>query len=154
MIRRPPRSTLFPYTTLFRSRARVDLACRVVPRARSASPRRRVRVPAHAEGGSDVIALAALVIAATAPALPVDRLRYVRTLRPTAAGPVELVPDGSLYAHAREDFSDVRIVDARGRSVPWRPTPQPALASTQALRVLNSGRRGGVAVALVDRGAP
>src|SRR3712207_7965721 len=28
MIRRPPRSTLFPYTTLFRSRARV-LACAV-----------------------------------------------------------------------------------------------------------------------------
>src|SRR2546429_2325995 len=25
MIRRPPRSTLFPYTTLFRSRAEVDL---------------------------------------------------------------------------------------------------------------------------------
>src|SRR2546430_7729847 len=25
MIRRPPRSTLFPYTTLFRSRARIDL---------------------------------------------------------------------------------------------------------------------------------
>ena len=100
-----------------------------------------------------MIALAALVVAATAPALPVDHLRYVRTLRPTAAGPVELVPDGSLYTHAREDFSDVRIVDARGRSVPWRPTPQPAVASTQALRVLNSGRRGGVAVALVDRGA-
>ena len=99
-----------------------------------------------------MIALAALVVAATAPALPVDHLHYVRTLRPTAAGPVELVPDGSLYAHAREDFSDVRIMDARGRSVPWRPTPQPALASTQTLRVLNSGRRDGVAVALVDRG--
>src|SRR5256885_11508671 len=26
MIRRPPRSTLFPYTTLFRSRAAIDLA--------------------------------------------------------------------------------------------------------------------------------
>src|SRR3712207_8669432 len=26
MIRRPPRSTLFPYTTLFRSRSHVDLA--------------------------------------------------------------------------------------------------------------------------------
>src|SRR2546426_5351966 len=26
MIRRPPRSTLFPYTTLFRSRAAVDLS--------------------------------------------------------------------------------------------------------------------------------
>src|SRR5256885_12803859 len=29
MIRRPPRSTLFPYTTLFRSRLRVDLDGRV-----------------------------------------------------------------------------------------------------------------------------
>src|SRR3712207_9265750 len=28
MIRRPPRSTLFPYTTLFRSRARVRPSCR------------------------------------------------------------------------------------------------------------------------------
>src|SRR5258708_30540960 len=28
MIRRPPRSTLFPYTTLFRSRSRLALACR------------------------------------------------------------------------------------------------------------------------------
>src|SRR3712207_7573307 len=26
MIRRPPRSTLFPYTTLFRSKARVEIA--------------------------------------------------------------------------------------------------------------------------------
>ena len=85
-----------------------------------------------------MIALAALVVAATAPALPVDHLRYVRTLRPTAAGPVELVPDGSLYAHAREDFSDVRIADARGRSVPWRPTPQPALTSTQPTATSNA----------------
>src|SRR5437016_9738737 len=29
MLRRPPRSTLFPYTTLFRSRARVSLGARV-----------------------------------------------------------------------------------------------------------------------------
>src|SRR6266404_8156803 len=28
MIRRPPRSTLFPYTTLFRSRSTVSIACR------------------------------------------------------------------------------------------------------------------------------
>src|SRR2546426_8026332 len=27
MIRRPPRSTLFPYTTLFRSRRRLDAQC-------------------------------------------------------------------------------------------------------------------------------
>src|SRR5258708_24200786 len=36
MIRRPPRSTLFPYTTLFRSRA---------PRARPLRRRSRARVP-------------------------------------------------------------------------------------------------------------
>src|SRR5437879_8599705 len=35
IIRRPPRSTLFPYTTLFRSRARA--------RARAPAPRRRSR---------------------------------------------------------------------------------------------------------------
>src|SRR3989454_3401827 len=37
MIRRPPRSTLFPYTTLFRSRERGrELLGRVDPRARAA----------------------------------------------------------------------------------------------------------------------
>src|SRR3712207_7635795 len=50
MIRRPPRSTLFPYTTLFRSvldedpdraRALVDLEDRILERARQ-SDRRRV----------------------------------------------------------------------------------------------------------------
>src|SRR5258705_9912536 len=32
MIRRPPRSTLFPYTTLFRSRRRRDVRDRIVER--------------------------------------------------------------------------------------------------------------------------
>src|SRR3712207_8316506 len=36
MIRRPPRSTLFPYTTLFRSAGSPGAACRCVP------PRRRI----------------------------------------------------------------------------------------------------------------
>src|SRR2546428_5225827 len=46
MIRRPPRSTLFPYTTLFRSRRdradarRVQLAAPGVARRRSAPPAR------------------------------------------------------------------------------------------------------------------
>src|SRR3712207_7703352 len=35
MIRRPPRSTLFPYTTLFRSAAMGGLAFRGVPRDRA-----------------------------------------------------------------------------------------------------------------------
>src|SRR5215203_5339469 len=44
MIRRPPRSTLFPYTTLFRSAVPPPPACRQGP-----SPRRRdgLRSPAH-----------------------------------------------------------------------------------------------------------
>src|SRR5437660_2460644 len=45
MIRRPPRSTLFPYTTLFRSRGAVEARTRRRPRtrppSRCASRRRR-----------------------------------------------------------------------------------------------------------------
>src|SRR3712207_7440034 len=38
MIRRPPRSTLFPYTTLFRSRGRVAVRARAVARGREQFP--------------------------------------------------------------------------------------------------------------------
>src|SRR6266542_2132032 len=41
MIRRPPRSTLFPYTTLFRSPAPAPSRCPVPERARPSSRRRR-----------------------------------------------------------------------------------------------------------------
>jgi hypothetical protein len=99
-----------------------------------------------------VIALLAVVAAVATPALPVEHLRYERMVRPAGRGPVELVPDGSMYAHAREDFSDVRIADARGRAVPWRTPPRAPAALSRRLRVLNSGRRAGAAVALVDRG--
>src|SRR2546430_12863732 len=44
MIRRPPRSTLFPYTTLFRSRPHEGLEHEVE------HPRRRERAPAAAHG--------------------------------------------------------------------------------------------------------
>src|SRR3712207_9006617 len=47
MIRRPPRSTLFPYTTLFRSRSRIAPA---PPRAAWPRPG-RVRVPRPARYG-------------------------------------------------------------------------------------------------------
>src|SRR5437016_7965293 len=56
MIRRPPRSTLFPYTTLFRSQPPVRASCRLSPRARrgpwragrrrQAWPRRASEAPA------------------------------------------------------------------------------------------------------------
>src|SRR5256885_5644619 len=78
MIRRPPRSTLFPYTTLFRSvvgalalvrgeeqqRVAGDLRIdeqRLEPRDQRVPPERR-RIPGHA-GGDD------------APAIPEDRQR-------------------------------------------------------------------------------
>ncbi len=99
-----------------------------------------------------MIALLAVAAATGVPALPLDHLRYERTVRPEGAGPVELVPDGSMYAHAREDFSDVRVADALGRPVPWRPAPRSRATVDRRLRVLNSGRRAAAAVALVDRG--
>src|SRR3712207_7938530 len=48
MIRRPPRSTLFPYTTLFRSRRALDVRDRLGGRrdTRPARPRRRVQARA------------------------------------------------------------------------------------------------------------
>src|ERR1039458_4334585 len=66
MIRRPPRSTLFPYTTLFRSPARMaEIACTRLPRPGWLWPRYR-RLPAagcagqmpliYASGGLGLIA--------------------------------------------------------------------------------------------------
>src|SRR6266540_5506259 len=43
MIRRPPRSTLFPYTTLFRSGGRLGRRCRSAARRRSRRAARRGR---------------------------------------------------------------------------------------------------------------
>src|SRR5256885_17221265 len=48
MIRRPPRSTLFPYTTLFRSRQHDELALRKVDRVR------RLPEQHEADGGHGV----------------------------------------------------------------------------------------------------
>src|SRR3989442_6445122 len=62
MIRRPPRSTLFPYTTLFRSRHRVLVPLDAIaePRqhlARPESPRERdhrvLRAVSHEDGRSE-----------------------------------------------------------------------------------------------------
>ena len=45
-------------------------------------------------------------------------------------------PDGAMYAHARADFPDLRVVDADGTQVPWRTEPLPAavLAAGRARR--------------------
>src|SRR2546430_13739378 len=51
MIRRPPRSTLFPYTTLFRSRAQECSGARRLPQPEQAQPPRAARAPGEGRGG-------------------------------------------------------------------------------------------------------
>src|SRR5688572_32605812 len=55
MIRRPPRSTLFPYTTLFRSRRRGDGAAEDHVPAHGADPRGHGRLQ-HVAGDAGVLA--------------------------------------------------------------------------------------------------
>ena len=99
-------------------------------------------------------AVVAVAVASVAAAATVERrdFRYVRTLPDdVAGGRIAFEPDGLLLAHARPRLADVRILDARGRQVPWRLVPQERRAPEPA-EVLNSGRRGNAAVALVDVG--
>jgi len=95
--------------------------------------------------------VAGLAAPAAAP-LNVRNFRYERVLRAPAAGPTLIEPDGPLYDHSRVGFSDLRIVDARGEQVPWRTVPPPVAERRAQAEILNSGRRGRQAVALVDLG--
>jgi hypothetical protein len=97
---------------------------------------------------------AALLTAGPASAAEVDRhpFRYERPLAPQGGGPVLLEPDGTLYAHTRPGFADLRIVDGDGRQVPWRPLPEEVAPAARAVPVLDSGRRGRDVVALLDLG--
>src|SRR3712207_8826085 len=54
MIRRPPRSTLFPYTTLFRSVALPGIAEAVGADHAGARPRRHMRLQPRAPGGEEI----------------------------------------------------------------------------------------------------
>src|SRR3712207_8270672 len=69
MIRRPPRSTLFPYTTLFRSPygAARDAKVRATPRARMVRSTRGGRPP-HGRGAARVLP------SGVAPEVPMPRL--------------------------------------------------------------------------------
>lgn len=94
------------------------------------------------------------MIAALA-AIAVQSFRYERTLSvPTPNVPVEVVPDGPLYAHAQRDFSDLRIVDAAGNQVPWRLGSPPSRGSTKLLPVFDEGTQNGLAVARVRLATP
>lgn len=98
-----------------------------------------------------VAVLAALATAGAAFALEAKRFRYERTLEaPSRLAAFE--PDGPMYQHAAPGFQDLRILDADGRQVPWRPRQVRGDERLQAARILNAGTQGGAAVALLDFG--
>jgi hypothetical protein len=98
--------------------------------------------------------LAAGVQPAAAVAIDRGDSRYVRQL---VAGPgddpVLVEPDGALFEHSLPGFTDLRIADARGREVAWRRIRDRRSAAPEAVPVLNGGRQGRFAVALLDLGA-
>lgn len=99
-----------------------------------------------------VALLAGLAFASSAWALDTTGYRYERPLRAAGDRPVLFAPDRPMYGHAQLDFSDLRIIDGAGEQVPWRRLPQPRAPRPIAVSVLNAGRQGNAAVALLDLG--
>ena len=97
-------------------------------------------------------AVALLAAATLAGGVETSELKYVRAVENAGGAHVAIEPDGPMFAHAQPGFGDVRVVDARGNQVPWRPRPAEAPAFEEPVLVLNSGRRGGAAVVLLDLG--
>jgi len=91
-----------------------------------------------------------------AAAVEVDRSEF-RYVRPLVAGPdmapVLIEPDGALFEHSLAGLTDLRIADARGHEVAWRRVRGGRSAAPATVPVLNSGRQGRFAVALLDLGA-
>ncbi|MEX0851099.1 MAG: hypothetical protein WD015_06305 [Gaiellaceae bacterium] len=99
-----------------------------------------------------VLAAALAVGAAATADLDETQFRYARSLTAPSGAPVHFEPDGRLYAHARVDLPDLRILDARGEQVPWRPEPLPDAVPSQLVGLVARGRRGHVVSVVVDRG--
>lgn len=77
--------------------------------------------------------------------------RYTRTLTAPTGAAVSFEPDGAMYAHARADFPDLRVVDADGTQVPWRTAPL-AEAFSQQVALVARGRVDDVVSVVADRG--
>ncbi len=98
--------------------------------------------------------LAAGVQPAAAAAVDRGHFGYVRPLVAGPDGaPVLVEPDGALFEHSLPGFADLRIADARGHEVAWRQVRSGRSAAPTPAAVLNSGRQGRFAVALLDLGA-
>ena len=71
-----------------------------------------------------------MVVVAAALAAPaaVDEsdFRWDRALASDGGGFAAFVADGPLFAHARPELADLRVVDSAGHQVPWRKLQDPA----------------------------
>lgn len=109
---------------------------------------RRVALP--------LVALVSLVAGpqpAAAAGFDSAEFRYQRPLVAKGSGkPVLFEPDGALFEHSAPSFADLRVADARGREVPWRHSPSGRDDGARPVRVINSGRQGRFAIALLDLG--
>jgi hypothetical protein len=99
------------------------------------------------------VAVSVLALAAAAPASALDAssFRWERPLD-TKGGLSAFEPDGPMYEHAAVGFSDLRVLDASGRQVPWRPRSVRGDERLQTAELLNAGTQDGAAVALLDFG--
>src|SRR5919109_720812 len=137
--------------------AGVDLPRALVHRARASPARGCLRVPAHPRPHRGrhrmklALFLAAGLLAAPA-ALRERDFRWERQLEATGGGLVTFRPDGPLFAHTKPGQADLRVEDAGGRQVPWRPLPDPAPRSSKDVELLNAGVQGRAFVALLDLG--
>jgi hypothetical protein len=97
-----------------------------------------------------------LVVVAAALAAPaaVDEsdFRWDRAVQSDGGGFAAFAADGPLFAHARPELADLRVVDSAGRQVPWRRLPDPAPRASKEVELLNAGVQGGAFVGLLDLG--
>jgi len=100
-----------------------------------------------------LLAILAAALATAAADVAETQFRYTRTLIAPSGDPVRFEPDGPLYGHAGVDFPDLRILDADGAQVPWRPAPTPAAVPSQPVTLVARGQRDGTVSVVVDRGA-
>jgi hypothetical protein len=99
-----------------------------------------------------LIAVVAAALAVAAADVDETQFRYERPLTAPAGAPVRFEPDARMYGHTRADFPDLRILDADGEQVPWRPEPKPAAVPQQSVPLVARGRRDGTVTVVLDRG--
>lgn len=99
-----------------------------------------------------LLAFLAALAATLAADVDESQFRYTRPLDAPRGSPVRFEPDGRMYGHARVDFPDLRVIDAGGQQVPWRPMPLPAAVPSQPVELVARGRLGDVFSVVVDRG--